>query len=534
MKFFTSLLNWTAIICLSIVSFGCSSSSSDSAPATTSVSGVVFAGPAVGTSVTAKTTAGVVVAGPVTSAADGTYTISIPNSVLSSDVVIEATGGTYTDEATGTTGVSLGTFSVYIDKNTLNAGTNVTIDPSTTIIRELIRGGKTRAAAESAFNSSFGYTPDSTIKPVFAGISSASTTPQRLAGVRAAAFSQLTNDLGIPATKQSEVVLALANDLSDGVLDGIGNGGTAVSTASNTAIPADIGVKFNQALFNFEKNSSRNKSKLTIDNIGNLAFNKVALTTSYKVEYVPGMTAAAQGKTTFQVKLTNRSDGSAATGKSLTLMPTMYMPGMTHSAPVDTVVESSTPGTYNCTVYYLMASGAGMGIWQLNVMIGMETATFYPPVAMAMGTTSRATLKGVADVIGSMMGMGTSSRTYYLFNDGSTFGMTSTFKLFLAVADDSMMMKFPAVYGGSTLHDAMNMAWTVNAATSGVQVSSDGGSTWVTATDNGGGHWSAAGLSGLASGGTVRVKVTINGEQKTSDGTGTGLNYATFTIVAGM
>jgi len=207
---------------------------------------------------------------------------------------------------------------------------------------------------------------------------------------------------------------------------------------------------------------------------------------------------------------------------------------MTHSAPVDTVVESSTPGTYNCSVYYLMASGTGMGIWQLNVMIGMEAATFYPPVAMSMGTTSRATLKGVADVIGSTMGMGTSSRTYYLFNDGSTFGMTSTFKLFIAAVDDSMMMKFPAVYSGSTLHDAMNMAWVVNAATSSVQVSPDSGSTWVVATDNGGGHWSATGLSGLASGGTARVKITINGEQKTSDGTASGLNYATFTIVAGM
>jgi hypothetical protein len=185
-----------------------------------------------------------------------------------------------------------------------------------------------------------------------------------------------------------------------------------------------------------------------------------------------------------------------------------------------------------------MASGPGMGVWELNVMIGMETAKFYPPVAMAMGTTNRATLKGVSDVIGSMMGMGTSPRSYYLFNDGSTFGMSSTFKLFIAAADDSMMMKFPAISAGTTLHDQMNAAWTVNGGTSSVQVSSDSGISWVTATDNGNGHWSAVGLSGLASGGTVRVKVNINTDQKTTTGSVTlstsNLDYALFTIVAGM
>jgi hypothetical protein len=44
-------------------------------------------------------------------------------------------------------------------------------------------------------------------------------------------------------------------------------------------------------------------------------------------------------------------------------------------------------------------------------------------------------------------------------------------------------------------------------------------------------------LTGLATGGTVKVRVTINGEQKTADGTAAiaGTNdFATFTVVAGM
>jgi hypothetical protein len=401
-------------------------------------------------------------------------------------------------------------------------------------VQQLVAGGKSKSVAESAFSTAFGFTPDCSIKPAFATISSASSTAQRLSGLRAAAFSQLTKDLGLTADKQFELIQALAEDLSDGVLDGLKTGGTVVTTASGTTIPVDIANLFSRAMMTFQI-STANKSKLTPDRIDPPPFAKTALSSSYKVEYVPGAMAATQGKTTFKIKLSNRSDGSAATGKSITLMPTMYMASMSHSAPVDAVVESSTPGTYDCSVYYLMASGPGMGIWELKVMIGMENATFYPPVAMAMGTTSRATLKGVNDVIGSMMGMGTSKRSYYLFNDGSTFAMSSTFKLFIAAADDAMMMKFPAVSLTSTLHNEMNVAWSVTGMT--VQISTDNGNTWTSMNDAGAGHWSISGLNGLAMGGTIKVRMTINGEQKTTDGNAatTGSNdTASFTVVAGM
>lgn len=518
---------------LSTISFGCSSSS-DTPSATTSVSGIVMAGPASGTSVTVKSISGTVVAGPVSTGTDGSYSIAIPNPSLSGDLIFEASGGTFSDEATATGGVSMGTLTSHASAGSLASGSNVAIDPSTTIIQKLIAGGKTKTAAENTFAAAFGYTQDNSIKPAFAGMSSASTTPQRLAGLRAAAFSQLTKDLGLTPAMQFELIQALADDLSDGVMDGLKTDGTAVTTASGTAIPVDISNAFAKALMTFQA-SSLNKSKLSTDKIDAPPFAKKALTANYIVEYVPGMIAAAQGKTSFKIKLGNRNYGSAATGKTITLMPKMYMPSMSHSAPVDAVVESSTPGTYDCSVYYLMASGPGMGIWELKVMIGMETATFYPPVAMAMGTTNRAALNGVSDVIGSMMGMGTSKRTYYLFNDSSTFGMSSTFKLFVAAADDSMMMKFPAVAVGSTLHNEMNVARTVSSMT--VEASTDNGSTWSSLTSGATGHWSVSGLTGLASGGTVKVRVLIDGEQKTTDGTAAVArtnDFATFTVVAGM
>jgi hypothetical protein len=133
------------------------------------------------------------------------------------------------------------------------------------------------------------------------------------------------------------------------------------------------------------------------------------------------------------------------------------------------------------------------------------------------------------------MGMGSSKRSYYLFNDGSTFGMSSTFRLFIAATDDGMLMKFPAVSNGSTLHNAMGSGWTVAGMT--VEATTDNGSTWDSLTDYGNGHWSVSGLSGLAMGGTIKVRVMVNGEQKTIDGgvvvAGTN-DTATFAVVAGM
>ena len=226
MKIFTKLAFKCLILAaLSFMVFGCGGGGGGggSSTPTTSVSGSVFAGPAAGTAVTVKTAAGAVVAGPVSTASDGSYTILIPTSALSGDLVFEATGGSFPDEATGTSGVAFGTLSARIDAGTLTGGANVTIDPAGTIIRKLIAGGMTRAAAEAAFATAFGYTPDVSVRPAFANVSSASSGTQRLCGLRAAAFSQLVMDLGLAPDKQFELLQALADDLSDGILDGKSN-----------------------------------------------------------------------------------------------------------------------------------------------------------------------------------------------------------------------------------------------------------------------------------------------------------------------
>ncbi|NJD91715.1 MAG: hypothetical protein FIA91_09405 [Geobacter sp.] len=524
----------SAIIVLILTMFlaACGGSGGSSVP-TTTVNGIVMAGPAAGTSVTVKNAGGAVVAGPVLTAADGSYTVAIPDASLANDLIFEATGGTFSDEATSAAGVTLGTFSAHVAAGTLAAGTNVTIDPASTIIRELVMAGMARTAAVTAFNTAFGFTPDAAVKPVFAGISTAATTAQRLAGLRAAAFSQLTKDLGIPAAKQHELILALAEDLADGTLDGLKTGGTAVSTASATAIPADIGNRFANALMTFQT-SNLNKSKLTPDKIGAPVFTKKALTANYTVEYLPGTTAAAIGKTTFRIKLANRADGTAASGKTVTLRPYMYMATKSHTTPMESVVDNGD-GTYSCTVYYVMSTamnGVSMGVWTLTVTIdGTESVVFYPVVGMPMGGTSVAKLLGVNDAIMGMAGL--EKRTWFLFNDGLMSGMggSYSFKLFLATKEMGAMLTFPAVKVGDTLKNQNAADWVVNTIT--VEVSTDK-TTWVTATDTGSGHWTAAGLTGLTSGtaANIYVRLTVNGEQKTTDGVAVaGVNgYQTFSI----
>ncbi|MBC8018283.1 MAG: hypothetical protein H7X83_07170 [Verrucomicrobia bacterium] len=541
MKSYTSrTLKLMTMLCLSLIIFGCGGGGSSSTPSasTTAVSGTVLAGPANGAVVIVKS-AGVEVARSGGSAADGSFKVTIPTSELSKDLIFEATGGTFPDEATSTTGVAMGTFSVHVSGGTLTVGSNVTIDPSSTIVQKMVAGGKTKAAAETVFATAFGYTPDCSIKPAFATISSASTTSQRLAGLRAAAFSQLTKDLGLTPAKQFELIQALADDLSDGVLDGLKTGGTTVTTASGTAIPVDIANCFAKALMTFQT-SDLNKCKLTTDKIGAPPFATKALTASYVVEYVPDTMTAAMGKTTFKIKVTNRGNSSAASGKTVTLRPYMYMAAKSHTTPMEIPIDNGD-GTYSCTVYYVMPSamnGVSMGVWELKVKVDnldAETATFYPVVGMPMGNDMLTKLSGISD---SIMGMaGTEKRTWFLFNDGLMGGMggSHTFKLFLATKENGMTLSFPAVTVGSSLKNESNIAWTVSSIA--VDVSTDK-ITWVPAADLGNGHWSAAGLNGLTVGtaGKIHVRLTVsNGvipEQKSTDGLAVGATngYQTFNV----
>lgn len=537
MKRAPDLITWLklAVIGLAGLLVACGGGGGSTPASTdTTITGSVVAAPVNGASLLVKDTSGNTLTGPVTTGSDGGYSIAVPNSALSGDLIFEATGGTFPDEATGFTGTA-GVLAAHVVAGSLSTGSAVHLTPASTIVRDMVANhGKTYAEAQAAFEAAFGFAADTSVAPADAtNPAVGATQAQLLAGLRAAAFSQLTMELGLmvkTATEQFDLLPALARDIAHGGFDGQDAGGTVIMTDSKTtALPADIQNRFNQALVKFHEDKNKNKTGLANDQIGNLPFAKVALSTSYKVEYVPNpMMGAMEGKTMFKVRITDEF-AAAVTGKTVTLMPMMNMgSGMMHSSPSDGCTEIGTTGEYACTVYYLMASkmmgGMSMGYWKLMVMIGgmMESATFYPQVMMAMGDTVKATLKGQADMIAGMM-MGDENRPYYLFKDGLS-GMTDdhTFKLFIAAKES--MKSYPAVFVGQSLNNGT--AYQLDVAAMSVEFSTDDGATWSFAASDAdtNGHWSASGITGLTDGtqGTICVRLTVDdgitNELKTTDG----------------
>ena len=518
-------LGWQLLALSGVVALsGCGgSSSSDSAAAsgdTSTVTGSVFAAAVNGASVSVKDAGGNTVAGPVTSGTDGSYSINIPDAQLSGTLTIEATGGSFTDEATGGSATA-GTLAVHAAAGSLSNGSTVHATPGSTIVQLLIsQHSMTKTQAEAAFQTAFAYTPDSSLAPTDATNPEAGASNERLlAGLRAAVFSQMAADLGLTASQQFQLMAAIAQDLSDGTLDSVDASGTVAIGATGVNLPVDINNHYGHALVNFR--AGNDNTGLTNDQLGAVPFARFALSNSYRFEYVEGMMTAREGKTQFKLRVTDAATGTTPqTGLSLTLMGMMYMATMNHSTPDVDCVESATAGTYDCTIYYLMPSsmmGNSMGYWTLTVMAGMgESAVFYPTVDMAMNGNGKVTLKGQSgDMIPSMMGV--ENRNYYFYKDSVTGSTGShTIKLFLAAKEG--MMDFPALYVGKVLN--LGTANELTVSSMSVEVSTDG-STWV-AADGGGndGYWTATAVAGLTDGveGSFSIRLTVNGEQKTTDG----------------
>jgi hypothetical protein len=521
----------------------CGGDGGDSEP-TTAISGSIFASSIGDATVTVEDTAGNTVAGPVTTSSGGNFTVDISDALLASDLVFRSTGGTFADEASGDSGVSGGALGAYVAGSTLNGSAEVHLTPASTIVEALVsEHGRTLSEAEAAYAAGFGDALAQDVAPLDATLAPAAGADQERirAGLRAAAFSQLALDLGLDPAEQFVMYSALAQDLSDDALDGASATGAVAVGAQN--LPADIQNRFERALMNF-RTGGHDHSGLTADAIGSLPFAKAALTDSYRIDYVPGARPAREGKTAFSLNITDRNTGLGVDGLAVTLAPIMYMSGMSHGTAVDGCDAGATSGSYDCTVYYLMASsmsnGMSMGYWDLRITLdgsADETAHFYPAVIMAMGDTTRAVLKGQADQIAAM-GMGMAeARNYYVFID-EIAGITGDHDVAFYIAARESLMSHPAVSVGTVLN-ASDMDYELTVNSMSVELSTDG-IDWTPATDNGGGHWSAVGIGGLTNGtqGELHVRLTIEGEQKTTNGTapaGDGSNdYGTFLVTPGM
>lgn len=545
----------------------CSNNHSNDSPDDISISGTIFAAAVNGATVKVMDGIGNTVAGPAITNAAGQYSLSVPGNSLNQALFLKSDGGKFTDEVTSET-TTAGTMLSFIAANSITDGSTVTATPGSSIIAKLVLNhGKTLTRAQAHFNNTFGYVPNVTINPVNATIVAAddNNAEAKVAGLRAAAFSQLTRNLGLTAAEQFNLLTALAKDLSDGMLDGVDASGK-ITIVGATTLKADIQNSFSQALLDFYTGTT-NKTGLPHNKIGSVPFAKVALTSNYKIEYLRGKRKAKKGKTAFQLRITDKNNGSPATGLSnVKLMPMKIM--KTHSrssAKQEICSESITPGTYNCIIYYVNDSTDSAGYWTLTVIpVTGEYAIFYPQlINIVKGDTTQVKLSGQSgDMVPGKDGIPV-QRPYLLFKDG--FGSKRTFRLYITSREN--MMRYPAVFTGAILNacavdsDTCKTAHQLQVNTMRVQVSTDT-ITWIDATDtNNTGHWIAKGWMGKdwphtrpytrpsirwtgivddGTVGTIYVKLTVNGELKTSNGKEPGIvivdgveldnRYATFTI----
>ncbi len=499
---FTSLGRYLLIAVAATGFSACGGSGGSGTSPTATVTGTVFAGPASGAKVKVKSVfENFSTTTTVPTDGTGSFTINLPATVLAHDLIFETSGGTFPDEATAPSNmVVLGTLKAYVPANTLTPGSQVTIDPASTIVQKLVtEGGKNFAVAQRYYRDAFGYAPDISVKPVFANASTASSSSQRLAGLRAAAFSQLTKDLYNDSARQFDLIQYLADDLSDGTLDG------KKGNIPIPPLPSDIGNRLGQAFINFA-GGANNRCKFAPAP----PFGKVAVTPSYRLEYATGPTGDVAGKTAFQLKITNRSDGSPATGlaSGIVLNPLMVMTSMSSGTNwPNQVTESGTPGTYDAVTWYSMATTDMSMYWKLSVKIGTETALFYPTIVPASnGVTVRNTFKYSGDKSSA-----TALRSYSVWRDSLAAGTAGTYDLTLFLSTTDAGNSLPVTAGTQFGVNPL----TITSVT--LQASGDG-ITWTTLTpvDATPGRYKATGLANLN--GKIYVKLTLNGAVYTQDG----------------
>ncbi len=224
-----------ALVGSTLFLFACNSGSSTASttPTTTgTVSGTVVKGPVGGANVIAYAitngTMGAQVGGGTT---DSTGNFNIPIGDYSGPMMLQARGGTYADEATGTT-MAMQTGDVMacaIPSVTAGAATTgIQITPVTSMAHSRVHhmtGGITAAnitAANAAMGAYFSVADilhTVPMNPMVAGSATGASQDAKNYGMAIAAMSQYAATIGMP--NSSGVVTAMMDDASDGVMDGM-------------------------------------------------------------------------------------------------------------------------------------------------------------------------------------------------------------------------------------------------------------------------------------------------------------------------
>lgn len=204
------------------------------------ISGTAFMGGMRSGTITAYGVSGGMMATPLgTSSLDGTGSFTIPIGAYGGTVMLQVAGGTFVDEATGTTmpmqaGDVLTGCLPSVAAGATTAGVQVT--PLTSMAQARAQGmaGGMTAANTAAANLAVGdyfaagdILTTAPIDPSIPGSGAGATPGARNHGMTIAAMSQYARTVGLTASS-SGIVTAMMRDASDGVMNGM-MGGTSIS-----------------------------------------------------------------------------------------------------------------------------------------------------------------------------------------------------------------------------------------------------------------------------------------------------------------
>ena len=276
-----------ALLALTVVLYGCSDSSSTSPgspPATTSsISGAVTKGPVSGATVnvyrmdSSGQAVGDPVAGPIQTASDGSWNVDVPLEV-ERPLLVLATGGSYVDEATGIqVDVSNRTLSSFLTEGT---DTSAVSPLSEAVVR----------SARKYLSENPGGTLDESVQEGLSNVSkvfgsnfdpltdvpdpSGTTVKSRQYAAVLGGLSQLASTAS-GTTDPLDTVLALSEDVTDGVLDGQSDGQPIAINGEDGDLPAVSTDDYVTAVGNYTSDpdngdfSDIQSFKVTATSIGN-------------------------------------------------------------------------------------------------------------------------------------------------------------------------------------------------------------------------------------------------------------------------
>ncbi len=262
-------------------------SSSPNGPSSSSmISGMAVKGPVGGATVTAYGLSNGMMGAQLASGttdSQGGFTMNING--YTGPLMLQMSGGTYTDEATGLTMTMApgDVMTAVVSSSTGSMPSGIQITPLTSMAQDLAQhmtGGMTEAniaAANTAIGNYFMVSDILATKPMnplVAGSGAGATQDMRNYGMVVAAMTQYANSVGM--TDSSAIVTAMMQDASDGVMNGMmgstpitmgGMGGGMMGGSMMSSTAGTSGLASAMSAF---IGSTMNRSGLTLTDMQNL------------------------------------------------------------------------------------------------------------------------------------------------------------------------------------------------------------------------------------------------------------------------